>query len=626
MTEAGSPPAGRPAVVFLLPVWGEQFVSQFLDVSLRTLLAPGNIPAVAAACDCTFRILTPSGQDTHFHGHPMFELLSRTCAVEFIGIDDLVFPGVHSATITLAYIRGMRESGPVMTQTYFVFLVADYVMADGSLGHVLRQIRAGVSGVTTGNFQIVKEDAEPIIRALVRDASAPLSVPPRALLRIALEYLHPAVFASMPGARPHTIICNRVFWRDGAGTLVARFYLRHMLCIRPETDRFDIGSSCDYSFIPEMCPSGPVVAISDSDDYCVIEMQPRGHEQRFIVPGRLTPKRLAGYLSDWATAEHRENAQTAVVFHTDDISPEVPGIVADSDAYVRRVAACLPATPQPHRGHPYWHAALWAAAESTERRKRFGARAHFTRGRANELDARGEQPVLRLARVRSLYDRVVRRGVSQFPWHPSWLDSRREARIVLAAMREPAGLVVTEEATAGTDWAARRTGPRWRFVRPDLVLSAGITDSGPFTVCLLYLKSLELSSLPDMLRRIRPHLAANARTVVLFSGEWRTGPQAAIARHLAGDRIERIDVVRGLGQSRLGLAWSRILVRASMTNSPGRWALAAIRLAVLAGAALVANLVRLAVPFSGPPTSVLVTLRDPEPHARATADGSAARV
>ena len=57
MTAAGSPPA-RPAVVFLLPVWGERFVSQFLDLGLRTLLAPGNIPAVAEACDCSFRIFS----------------------------------------------------------------------------------------------------------------------------------------------------------------------------------------------------------------------------------------------------------------------------------------------------------------------------------------------------------------------------------------------------------------------------------------------------------------------------------------------------------------------------------------------------------------------------------------
>src|SRR5215471_6747694 len=191
MPDAGSPAERRPAVVFLLPVWGERYVTQFLDLSLRTLLAPGNIPAVADTCDCTFRILTTAGDETRFHGHPMFQRLSRCCAIEFAAIDDPVVARVHSLTITRAYVRGMRESGPAMTQTWFVFLVADYIMADGSLGCVLRQIGAGASAVTTGNFQIVKEDAEPVIRALVNDPLAPLSVPPRALLRIAFDHLHP---------------------------------------------------------------------------------------------------------------------------------------------------------------------------------------------------------------------------------------------------------------------------------------------------------------------------------------------------------------------------------------------------------------------------------------------------
>ena len=609
MPDAGSPATGRPAVVFLLPVWGERFVAQFLDLSLRTLLAPGNIPAVAETCDCTFRILTPSGQETLFRGHPMFQLLSRSCAVEFAGIEDLVYPGVHSLTITLAYLRGMRESGAAMTRTHFVFLVADYVVADGSLAHVTRHIHAGVSGVTAGNFQIVKEDAEPMLRGLVGDPSAPLSVPPRALLRIAFDRLHPVVLASMPAAGSHTMICNRVFWRAGAGTLVARFYLRHMLCIRPETDRFDIGSSCDYSFIPEMCPSGRVVAIADSDDYCVVEMQPLPHEKDFIVPGRLTPRRLAGYLSDWTTADHRRNAHTPVVFHTEDVPSDLPQIVADSDAYIRRVETSLPAAPQPHRGHPYWHAARRAASESAERQRRFGPRAPFTRSHPDDLAATGDEPLVRMTRARRIYERLVRRGLLQFPWHPSWLDSRSHARVVTAAMRESAGLVVAEEATAGSDWAARRAGAGWQFTTP-AALAAGAVDGGLFTVCLLYLNGLALSSLPDMLRRIRPHLAANARAVVLVGGEWHTDPRASIGRDVAGFRVERIEVVRGLAQSSIGRAWHRILRRASMTFSSGRWAWAALRLIPLAAAALVSNLARLVVPgWPGPPTSVLVTLR-----------------
>ena len=228
-----------------------------------------------------------------------------------------------------------------------------------------------------------------------------------------------------------------------------------------------------------------------------------------------------------------------------------------------------------------------------------------------------------MTRARRLYERSVRQGLLQFPWHPGWLDSRREARIVLTALREPAGLVVAEEATIGSDWVARRAGPGWRFLTPAM-LAAGEMSGGPFPVCLLYSNSLELSSLPDMLRRIRPHLAPGARTHLVFGGEWQCDPQAAIAQAVAGSRIDRIDVVRSAAQSRIGRAWSRILMRASMTASPARWAGAAVRLAMLAVAALASNLIRLIVPgFPGPPTSVLVTLGDAV--APAAADGRHAR-
>ena len=60
--------------------------------------------------------------------------------------------------------------------------------------------------------------------------------------------------------------------------MMGRFYLMHMLCVRPEILDFVIGSSCDYSFIPEMCPSGNVEVIRDSDEYLVVELQPRRHE------------------------------------------------------------------------------------------------------------------------------------------------------------------------------------------------------------------------------------------------------------------------------------------------------------------------------------------------------------
>jgi hypothetical protein len=35
-----------------------------------------------------------------------------------------------------------------------------------------------------------------------------------------------------------------------------------LLCVRPENIDFVIGASCDYSFVPEMCPSGNIAVMT----------------------------------------------------------------------------------------------------------------------------------------------------------------------------------------------------------------------------------------------------------------------------------------------------------------------------------------------------------------------------
>src|SRR6202035_2792022 len=147
-----------------------------------------------------------------------------------------------------------------------------------------------------------------------------LVLPPRQLMRQALTRIHPATVANTINVPvSHNSHCNRLFWRVDADTLIGRFYLLHMLCIRPEIADFVIGASCDYSFIPEMCPSGNVGIMTDSDEYLVIEAQPRDHEAGFLRLGPARPKRLAASLSEWTTALHRDNARHTLVFHAADL-------------------------------------------------------------------------------------------------------------------------------------------------------------------------------------------------------------------------------------------------------------------------------------------------------------------
>ena len=174
-----------------------------------------------------------------------------------------------------------------MLDTCFFFMISDYIMADGSLANVLAKMQAGYSGVVAGNFQVVEESAQDSFFKTF-DTGRPQAG--RSCARFdavgARIICIPMTLANMVNfPLCHSAHSNRLFWRVDDNTLIGRFYLMHMICIRPEITDFVVGSSCDYSFIPEMCPSGKVYVMADSDDYLVVEMQKRSHERDFVRLG-----------------------------------------------------------------------------------------------------------------------------------------------------------------------------------------------------------------------------------------------------------------------------------------------------------------------------------------------------
>jgi hypothetical protein len=353
----------------VLPVWGYRFVRQFLEVGLPTLLAPGNVPALAAALPTRFIILSRLEDEDFIRHHPAFQRLREVCETEIRLIDHLITGSNYSTTITLGYTEAVRAAGNDMLDTCFFFLVSDYIMADGSLASALKRMMDGRSGVLVGNFQVALEDALPWLQEQLNRSPDVLAIPPRELLRWAFNHLHPATLANTVNLPlSHNKHTNRLFWRVDGSTLLARFYLMHMLCIRPETTEFTVGASCDYSFIPELCPSGNVEVITDSDDYLVIEMQPVQHEERFLQPGPLRPRALARTLSSWTTARHRQNSDYSVVFHANEIPPACTAVRAEADRFIAEVRTAMKRRPKPHRDHPYWRGAIAAHHEATGRK------------------------------------------------------------------------------------------------------------------------------------------------------------------------------------------------------------------------------------------------------------------
>jgi len=504
------------AVKVLLPVWGYQYVRQFLECGLPTLLAPGNVLGLATELPTEFVILTSSDDEEFIREHAAFKRLNAECSTDIRLIDHLITDGNYSTTITLAYTEAVRSAGDAMVDTCFFFLVSDYIMADGSLTNALRRMQAGTSAILVGNFQVSREDAMPWLLDKLSSAKLSLSLPPRQLMQWALNHLHPTTLANIVNIPfSHNSHTNRLFWRVDGTTILGRFYLMHMLCVRPETTDFIIGASCDYSFVPEMCPSGNVEAITDSDDYLVIEMQPRDHEAAFLRPGPLKPSALAKSLSEWTTASHRENARHSLIFHADDITADLAASSGEADAFLEKVASAMRRKPLPHRGHPYWRGAMAAFNDATGRKLTL-QEWRMALGLPTSSNRIADWLVWRAQYA------LLGQPPHVFPWHPLWSDFRLTLKELEPFLSDPNQrmLMVSNTPTVFTVSFAD-SGERVNRVRCTPFLQSPPDRYQPllgyFDICLLELSEGEMAQGDELIDRIVPLMKTNGRLVVLVT-------------------------------------------------------------------------------------------------------------
>jgi len=353
----------KPRVRFLTVIWGERYIEEFARVSLPSYMAPGNLPALAAETDLEVVVLTSSASVPQFSKEPIFDRLRTLCPIRFIVIDDLITTGVYGVTLTLAYARGIIDTGAEQTNTTFVFMNADFVLADGSLRTLAGRIKAGERCIMAPSLRAVSGPTVPQLEAAVDQSSQTLSMPPRRMVRLTFDNLHPTVIGKTVTQKLMTCEThNQIYWQVDDNTLLARYHLIFMLAIKPEKPLGLINSYCDYGFVPEMVPSGAFSILDDSDEFFMLELQPAAQERSLLRSGSVSAANVASSLAKWTTAEHRRFATVDVVFKSADPSPQLVDAKREAAQYLDRVQSLMPNPPVTHVDHFYWVMGLqsWA--------------------------------------------------------------------------------------------------------------------------------------------------------------------------------------------------------------------------------------------------------------------------
>jgi len=348
----------RPQTCFrvLVPIWGESYVDKFCKLALPALLADGNLPALARQGECEVIVLTTVQSRAKIERDGSLAPLASVCAHSFISIDDLLTFDEYGVVLTVAYGRGIASMRQRQCDTSFIFLNADFIFSDGLLTTVLNRLERGFSAVMAPSLRCIEEDAAPHLMAKVSAVEGRLRLGPAELVRLALDHPHPTVMASIVNrSRLYNAVANQFFWQVDQTTLLGRYFLMFMLCIRPEVPFVRSTGWCDYAFIPELVPSGTLDILTSSDDGFILELQARSSEAQTIQEGpKIAPESYAPRLSFWTTEQHRRYALRDVVFRAAGWPGGLANARSEFGAWMAALHAQLSKPAVSHRNHPFW--------------------------------------------------------------------------------------------------------------------------------------------------------------------------------------------------------------------------------------------------------------------------------
>lgn len=257
---------------FLTAVWGESYTRLFLDIALPAQLAPGNLPAFQDNTASRYVIFTTEKDAETIRSAPVFKPLSKAINVH-IEIIERARHQPHDL-MSACHKRGIEMANAADAAAFF--LNPDLVFSDGSFATARRLAEAGTDVILITGIRTLKHGAMQALQSY--RAHNMLLVPPRALMQIALDHLHPLADSSWWDEGASDLIPANLYWRVSNEGIVARCFHLHPLMVYPQRKDATFFGTVDDDFVPAACPDASHdYIITDSDALLVIELSNPAH-------------------------------------------------------------------------------------------------------------------------------------------------------------------------------------------------------------------------------------------------------------------------------------------------------------------------------------------------------------
>ncbi len=518
----------RPPARLIIPLWGESYLRNFLDIVLPAHLAPGNLPAIAERFDCELLLLTEERYFARIRQSEPFLAANRVCRSRLVPIDDLVaHRGMYGLSLTYAMHRGFADLGEAMVDFTLFFFLADFVVADGGGRTIADKLLSGQRLVLAPSYCAVEEEIAPRLRAMADREGGRLSLAPRALAALALAHRHDTVRAKTVNQQDmHIDVADQFYWRVGEEVLLGRQLPPSIVAMKPERPYAEPVCFWDYGTISMACPQTQPCILGDSDQLMMAELRPRRTLIEQLREGPAKKDEIATRLGSFATADQCRLGRHSLSLHAGDLPEGTEQERAKLNSYVDDIYALFPAEPVAFVDHPYW----------TARVERFSkARNDWSGGRtvaAVKVVGDGSRPMLSPSRY--LYRLVFGVVPRVTPLHPLWADSHHIVGVLDDALA--AGARKTLAVASRDSYVAAmlddEPGEHWSVPVHLLAEDQLPPEASSFDLCLMELGWAELMDAKQYLRHVLPRMCPGATVVLYHAGEAMQRMALGVAENL----------------------------------------------------------------------------------------------
>lgn len=280
---------------YCVPVWGDAYIRLFTDISLPSLLAAGNLPALSRLCRVRLRVFTRKAHVGQLRSAPIWQTLSASgIPGDIITCDDQDLSETYSGMSALhrVAIRQAGEAGAA-----FVPQMADGFWSDGSLATIGHLLLAGKRLVLCGGLRVTAETFTPAMRERFLCPNGTIAVPPRQLVDMAVDHLHPSMGSHFAGGPLRAI--NTSWWLHPYGRRSFAQTIFHAVPVALAGVGYDckFTGTVDRGWIETLGISRAEVAlVGDSDDVVLLDMAAEG---RLVDDARFDPSPDAAVIGDW---------------------------------------------------------------------------------------------------------------------------------------------------------------------------------------------------------------------------------------------------------------------------------------------------------------------------------------